>query len=85
MSTTLDPSRRYNLVWPGQLVYGYLEGGRYYDQDGHECGRLDGDTLISYMTLPDGRPSFPDHVAGTVNGLTLELVDGRRLEWVEVE
>ncbi|SFL53683.1 hypothetical protein [Azotobacter beijerinckii] len=79
MSNTLDPARRYNLVQPGQLTYGYLEGGRFYNQEGRECGCLDGDKLISYMTLPDGTPS----VAGIVEGLTVKI-NGATLELVPV-
>lgn len=84
MSSTLDPARRYNLVQPGQLTYGYLEGGRFYNQEGRECGRLEGDKLISYKTLPDGTPSFPEQVAGLVEGLTVKI-NGATLKLVPVD
>ncbi|PYB70556.1 hypothetical protein DMX11_21585 [Pseudomonas sp. LB-090624] len=83
-ATGMKPGERYcveNLERAHQFP-GFFQDGKYYL--GPELltavGWLEGDRFIYDSLDAEGAPVFPDRVAGTINDLTLNLVDGTALQ-----
>ena len=83
-ATGMKPGERYcveNLERVHQFP-GFFQDGKYYL--GPELltavGWLEGDRFIYDSLDAEGEPVFPDRVAGTINNLTLKLVDGTSLQ-----
>jgi hypothetical protein len=82
-STGMKPGERYSVesVERGHQFHGFFLDGKYYL--GPELltavGWLEGQQFIYDNLDPSGEPVFPERIAGTVENLTLTLVDGTPL------
>ncbi|NWD55344.1 hypothetical protein HX878_11320 [Pseudomonas veronii] len=79
-SPLLRPGVRYQAVnrRTGTPVDGHFLDGSYYI-GAHEIGRLDGAAFLYFGGTARGgkiEPTFPDGIAGSLEGLTLTLADG---------
>ncbi|MHC8334695.1 hypothetical protein [Pseudomonas sp. LB3P25] len=87
MAHTMLPQHYYRAVQDGhdQFIAGHFYNGRFYDR--HQfIGQIDDDGAFRYFEGQDnGRPTFPEHIAGHVQGLVLMLKDGTLFNLVEVD
>jgi hypothetical protein len=87
MKLTMLPGVFYRARQAGQdaFIDGRFYYGRFY-QGRHLIGQVDDDGAFRYFEGQDnGRPTFPEHVAGQVDGLLLTLKDGTLFNLVEMD
>lgn len=88
-STGMKPGERYSVesVERGHQFPGFFLDGKYYL--GPELltavGWLEGQRFIYDNLDPSGEPVFPERIAGTVDNLTLTLVDGTPLALTSID
>ncbi|PKH77187.1 hypothetical protein CXF97_24725 [Pseudomonas sp. Choline-02u-1] len=87
MAHTMTPKRYYRALQRGNDAYidGHFYNGRFYEGN-NLVGQIDDDGAFRYFeSKDDGRPTFPEHIAGYVEGLVLTLKDGSIFDVIEVE
>ena len=88
-STGMKPGERYSVesVEREHQFPGFFLDGKYYL--GPELltavGWLEGQQFIYDNLDPSGEPVFPERIAGTVDNLTLTLVDGTPLALTSID
>ena len=83
----MQPGAFYRARQAGHDVFinGHFYNGRFYDRH-HFIGQIDDDGAFRYFEGRDnGRPTFPEHIAGHVQSLVLMLKDGTLFNLVEVD
>lgn len=87
MQLTMKHGVYYRARQAGHEVFinGHFYNGRLYE--GRQfIGQIDDDGAFRYFEGKDvGRPTFPEHIAGHVDGLLLTLKDGTLFNLVEVD
>lgn len=82
--TGMKPGQRYRIesVERAPQFSGFFLDGKYYlgPELQTAVGWLEGQTFFYDQLDPTGEPVYPDRIAGTIEGLTLLMPDGLRLE-----
>lgn len=87
MSHLMQPGLFYRALQDGNdaFIRGHFYNGRIYDEH-HFIGQIDDDGACRYFEGQDhGLPTFPEHIAGHVEGLVLSLKDGTLFSLVVVD
>lgn len=88
-ATGMKPGERYrveSLERTHQFTGFFLDGKYYLEPDLHTAvGWLEEQQFLYDDLDAAGEPVFPDRVAGTIDGLTLTLVDGAALSLTKIE
>ena len=86
-ATGMKPGERYTITSDEQTqpFTGFFLDGKYYlaPELQTAVGWLEGQTFVYDKLDPAGEPVFPDGVAGTIEDLTLTLIDGACLTLTE--
>lgn len=87
MAHTMKTGRYYRALQRGNdaFIDGHFYNGRFYESN-NLVGQIDNDGAFRYFeSKDDGRPTFPEHIAGHVEGLVLTLKDGSLFDLIEVK
>lgn len=86
MKLSMHPGVFYRAQQAGKDVFvGHFYYGRFY-QGRQLIGQVDDDGAFRYFSGQDnGRSTFPEHIAGHVDGLVLMLKDGTLFNLIEVD
>lgn len=67
------------------FINGYFYNARFFEGR-FPVGQIDDDGAFRYFASEEeGRPAYPEHVAGHVEGLMLVLSDGTIFDLIEVD